>query len=76
VVVVGHGKWRAGLAVDRLLGEAQVVIKPLSRSLRGQAALSGSAVLGDGRVALILDVPALLRTTLRRAADAAVPLPA
>jgi two-component system chemotaxis sensor kinase CheA len=69
VVVVGQGGFRAGLAVDRLLGEAQVVIKPLPRTLRGQAALSGSAILGDGRVALILDVPALLRAALRRGTE-------
>lgn len=70
VVVVGHGGQRAGLVVDTLLGEAQVVIKPLGRALRGLPCISGSSILGDGRVALILDVPGLLRQALRRAAEA------
>jgi len=68
VVVVGQGLAKAGLAVDRLLGESQVVIKPLGRAFRGLAGISGSAILGDGRVALILDVPALLRKAVRRQA--------
>jgi len=70
VVVVGQGSQRVGLAVDALLGESQVVIKPLGRALRGMPGLSGSAILGDGRVALILDVPGLLRLALRRPAAA------
>lgn len=69
VVVVGQGAQRVGLAVDALLGESQVVIKPLGRALRGLPGLSGSAILGDGRVALILDVPGLLRLALRRAME-------
>lgn len=71
VVVVGQGAQRVGLVVDTLLGETQVVVKPLGRTLRGLACISGSSILGDGRVALILDVPGLLRLALRRAADAA-----
>ena len=53
--------------MDALLGESQTVIKPLGPMLRGVAGLSGTAILGDGRVALILDVPGLLREALRRA---------
>jgi two-component system chemotaxis sensor kinase CheA len=67
VLVVRDGTAVAGLAVDALLGESQTVVKPLGRLFRGVLGVSGSAVLGSGRVALILDVPALLRQALARA---------
>ncbi|GEJ58398.1 chemotaxis protein CheA [Anaeromyxobacter diazotrophicus] len=66
VVVVEHEGAAVGLAVDALLGESQTVIKPLGRMLQGVRGVSGSAVLGDGRVALILDIPGLLRDALGR----------
>jgi two-component system chemotaxis sensor kinase CheA len=53
--------------VDAPLGESQTVIKPLGRMFQGVRGIAGSAILGDGRVALILDVPGLLRDVLRRA---------
>jgi two-component system chemotaxis sensor kinase CheA len=71
VVVVRDGPVMAGLAVDALLGESQTVVKPLGRLFRGVPGVSGSAVLGSGRVALILDVPALLREALNRSRPAA-----
>ena len=61
IVVVRDGAKRGGLAVDTIYGESQTVIKPLGRLLRGMRGTAGSTVLGDGRVALILDVPDLLR---------------
>lgn len=61
VVIVQHGAKRAGLAVDALYGSTQTVIKPLPHLFRNVSGVSGSAILGNGRVALILDVPALLR---------------
>ena len=61
VLVVQHAGGRAGIAVDALYGERQAVIKSLGAGLDGLSGLSGSTILGDGRVALILDVPALLR---------------
>jgi len=61
VLVVQHAGGRAGIAVDELYGERQAVIKSLGAGLDGLSGLSGSTILGDGRVALILDVPALLR---------------
>jgi two-component system chemotaxis sensor kinase CheA len=64
VVVVQHEGGRAGLAVDGLLGERQTVIKPLGALLQGLPGIAGSAILGDGRVAMILDVPGLLREAL------------
>ena len=66
VLVVRQGASAAGIAVDELLGESQTVIKPLGSMLRGMAGVSGSSILGNGRVALILDVAALLRELTRR----------
>lgn len=60
LVVVRVGDSRAGLVIDRFVGELQAVIKPLGQLLRNVGGLSGSTILGDGRVALLLDVPALL----------------
>jgi two-component system chemotaxis sensor kinase CheA len=67
VVVVHDHVGRAGLVVDTLLGERQAVIKPLGRLVRGARGVSGATILGDGRVALILDVPSVLRRLLASA---------
>ncbi len=64
VVVVRHELARAGLVVDRLFGSSQAVIKPLSELFQGVRGLCGSTILGDGRVAFILDVAGLLETLL------------
>ena len=71
VVVVKHHGCQAGLVVDELFGERQAVIKPLNRLFRGTPGISGATILGDGRVALILDVPNVLRHTLNQATDEA-----
>jgi two-component system chemotaxis sensor kinase CheA len=60
VVVQPDGGGQIGLVVDSLLGGFQTVIKPLGRLFQGLPGIAGSAILGTGRVALILDVPALL----------------
>jgi two-component system, chemotaxis family, sensor kinase CheA len=61
VIVVKVGEFHAGIAVDRLLGGMQAVIKPLGKVFRGISGISGSTILGDGRVGLIIDVPGLLQ---------------
>lgn len=66
IVVVEYHDGRAGLAVDELLGEQQAVIKPLGRLFQGIPGVSGSTILGSGRVALILDVPALCSEAIHR----------
>ncbi|MEI8393937.1 MAG: chemotaxis protein CheA [Rhodospirillaceae bacterium] len=73
VVIVGLGGSRIGLVVDQVLGQHQTVIKSLSRLHDDQEGFSGATILGDGSVALILDVPHLItfarqRETTRRAA--------
>lgn len=55
VVVVNAQDARIGLAVDAVVGENQTVIKPLGRMFRDASGLSGATILGDGRVALIVD---------------------
>jgi two-component system chemotaxis sensor kinase CheA len=60
LVVVSHGQQRVGVVVDRLLGDMQAVIKPLGPLFRGSKAVSSSTILGDGTVALILDIPTLV----------------
>ncbi|MCK6591296.1 MAG: chemotaxis protein CheW, partial [Polyangiaceae bacterium] len=58
---------------DALYGESQTVIKPLGKLFQGVAGVSGSAIMSDGRVALILDVPALLRKIDAGTGDAIEP---
>ena len=60
VVVVQAGNKKAGLAVDVLLGQQEVVIKSLSRFVNELRGIAGATVLGDGRVTLILDIASLL----------------
>ena len=59
VVVIQHAGQRIGLVVDALLGESQTVLKPLGLMFRGLPGIAGSAILGSGRVALVLDLPGL-----------------
>ena len=59
---------RLGLVVDALLGTRQAVIKPLSARAQGLPVFSGSTILGDGNVALMLDVAALVEEATARAA--------
>ena len=61
IVIVHNEGEQAGLAVDELYGATPTVIKPLHPLFKSVPGVSGSAILGNGRVALILDVPALLR---------------
>jgi two-component system chemotaxis sensor kinase CheA len=63
LVVVQYGGMRIGLVVDFLMGEIQTVIKPLGRIFSQVNGIGGSTILGNGEVALILDVPALMRQT-------------
>ncbi|SER70812.1 two-component system, chemotaxis family, sensor kinase CheA [Tranquillimonas rosea] len=60
VVVVTSGEGRVGLVVDRIIGSNQTVIKQLSPLHSGIKTFSGATILGDGAVALILDVPQLV----------------
>ncbi|GAA5168962.1 chemotaxis protein CheA [Viridibacterium curvum] len=70
IVVVKHGSRKFGLVVDRLMGEAQTVIRPLSKMFSHVKGISGSSILGSGEVALILDITSMtheLRSTTSQA---------
>lgn len=56
---------QVGLIVDGLVGEQEIVIKPLGQLVGDVAGLSGAAILGDGSVALIVDVAALIAAAIR-----------
>lgn len=71
IVVVHHGGGQAGIAVDVLYGASQTVIKPLGDLFEGLPGIAGSTILGSGRVALILDVPSLLREAVGRQSQSA-----
>jgi two-component system chemotaxis sensor kinase CheA len=66
VVIVGLGDSRIGLVVDQVLGQHQTVIKSLSRLHDDQEGFSGATILGDGSVALILDVTHLVKLARER----------
>ncbi len=68
VIVEGEGR-KAGLFVDELLGQQQVVIKSLEANFRRVRGVAGATILGDGTVALILDVPELIRLALSAVGD-------
>lgn len=59
VIVVESGQQRYGLIVDALHDSEEIVVKPLGRHLKDCRCLSGATILGDGHVALILDVPGI-----------------
>ncbi|MEH6823980.1 MAG: chemotaxis protein CheA [Motiliproteus sp.] len=61
VVIVTVGTQRVGFIVDQLVGQEEVVIKPLGKMLLGTPGMSGATITGDGRIALILDIPSLLK---------------
>jgi two-component system chemotaxis sensor kinase CheA len=71
VVVVQVASQRVCFVVDELLGQEEVVIKPLGAFLHGLAGFAGATITGDGRIALILDVPGLLRAYGQNPARAA-----
>jgi two-component system chemotaxis sensor kinase CheA len=66
VVVVNVGGVQVGLVVDLLVGQEEVVIKPLGALLQGLQGMAGATITGDGKIALILDVPGLIRKYARR----------
>jgi two-component system chemotaxis sensor kinase CheA len=66
VVIVQYGDQKAGFVVDRLLGEFQTVIKPLGPMFQHLKGIAGSTILGNGEVALILDVAALVGRVIQQ----------
>ena len=69
VVIVTVGTRRVGFVVDQLIGQEEVVIKPLGKMLQGTPGIAGATITGDGTIALILDIPSLLRRYAKGAAS-------
>jgi two-component system chemotaxis sensor kinase CheA len=65
VVLVTWGKLQTGLIVDKIVGQQEIVIKALSPLLCHPPGLSGATILGDGRIALIVDIPGVINSTLQ-----------
>jgi two-component system chemotaxis sensor kinase CheA len=65
VVVVHVGTRKVGFVVNHLIGQEEVVIKPLGSLLQGTDGLAGATITGDGKIALILDVPTLMSSRVR-----------
>ncbi|HRU28043.1 MAG TPA: chemotaxis protein CheA, partial [Treponema sp.] len=66
VVIVGTAEKKMGLMVDSLIGEEDVVIKPLRDQFTNSPGIAGASILGDGSVSLIIDVSQLLELGLRK----------
>ncbi len=68
VVIVSVGGQRTGFVVDELLGQEEVVIKPLADYVQDKSGFSGATIIGDGRISLILDVYEMVRMTTSKQA--------
>jgi two-component system chemotaxis sensor kinase CheA len=68
LVIVSEGNRQLGLAVNRVLGEEDVVIKSIADNYRNVVGIAGASILGDGRISLILDPPALIEMSSQAAA--------
>ncbi|MBI5462830.1 MAG: chemotaxis protein CheA [Gammaproteobacteria bacterium] len=66
VVMVQVANQKVGFVVDQLIGQEEVVIKPLGAMLQGMPGFAGATITGNGRIALILDVPSLMKKYARR----------
>ncbi|GLX83167.1 chemotaxis protein CheA [Thalassotalea eurytherma] len=67
VVIVQLGTQQIGFVVDSLIGQEEVVIKPLDRLLHGTPGMAGATITSDGGIALILDVPSMLKYYAKKA---------
>jgi two-component system chemotaxis sensor kinase CheA len=61
IIIIQVGAKTAAIALDKVFGQTQVVLKPLSSSMKNVAGVAGVAILGDGKVALVLDPPGLIK---------------
>ena len=66
VVVVQIGNQQVGFVVDALIGQEEVVIKPLDKLLQGTPGMAGATITSDGGIALIIDVPSMLKYYAKR----------
>jgi two-component system chemotaxis sensor kinase CheA len=64
IVVINENKTKVGFVVDEIIGQHQTVIKTLGSYYKHVELMSGATVMGDGRVALIIDIPRLINTEI------------
>jgi len=69
IAIVHNDDHRIGIVVDRVIGEHQTVIKSLGKMYKDAEGISGATIMGDGRVALIVDVPKIIRCAEREEAE-------
>jgi two-component system chemotaxis sensor kinase CheA len=69
IVIIRNGEQKVGLVVDKVVGEHQTVIKPLGQVFKDLEGISGAAILGDGSVALIVDIPKVLKNAEKEEAQ-------
>lgn len=69
VVIVTTGLQQIGLVVDELMGQEEVVIKPLVEYLQEESGFSGATIIGDGKISLILDIYELVKMTIGKQAE-------
>ena len=69
VVIVSSGGQKVGFVVDEMMGQDEVVIKPLVDYVQDKSGFSGATIVGDGRISLILDVYEMVRITAERQAQ-------
>ena len=73
IIVVETGQQRFGVIVDALHDSEEIVVKPLGRHIQDCPCLSGATILGDGTVALLIDVPGLVQLFLNRGGNLNIP---
>jgi len=72
IVIIGENGRKIGMAVDRVIGEEDIVIKSMAENYRNVAGIAGASILGDGRVSLILDLAALMEMASSKETTATV----
>ncbi len=65
IIAVAWGKLQAGLVVDRIIGKQEIVVKPFGSIIGTAPGLSGCTIMGNGRIALIVDVPGLINAAIQ-----------
>jgi two-component system, chemotaxis family, sensor kinase CheA len=70
IIIAGDDNQRTGIVVDEVVGQQQTVIKSLGKVFRNVEEFSGATIKGDGTMALILDVPNLVRKVMKQCAEA------
>jgi chemosensory pili system protein ChpA (sensor histidine kinase/response regulator) len=74
IILVNAGEHSTGLVVDELVGNREIVVKPVGPQISGIRGVAGATILGDGRIVVILDMGALVRSGWRASTGVAAPV--